>query len=598
MRTNRFHPAIDSTVLTVAVIGSMGMVIWSFTIFVIPVVLVAALAIQRSLKVFAPVLFLAAVAIGIHLVFLSTHLVDWVHGSIGLVCLLVIGCLRWVKHLPRFPSTQPVPNLLVRNHGPSTTLPGGHVKFKDDVQDVQVVESDHRTITQLAPILDRLRIAGRFDAEQMELLRRELGAVLQPNSNEEILVVDVPIGTIIGRYKIVSELAKGGSGKVYDARPTDGGRNVALKLLLNAKATDRFRREMELVQHLAHPNVVTAYEVGTHRGMAYIAMERLGGPDLYLHVKRDGPMTWQQSLDVVLQAARGLEHAHSRKLIHRDVKPGNLVWDRDQVKVTDLGLAELTQPGALSDVINASEDSIAGTPDFMAPEQARGLANATEASDIYGLAATWYFLLTGKSRVKGTKIRDKLVCILAGNDFHDLCPTLLPQSIRSIWEKMIAYEVSDRYQSMSDVIFDLEEEKTESFCSNARDNVVVLVVEDDEDDLHLTLELMKRANSSVEVVTAKSLREGIQKANRHLEIDVVFLDLRLPDSQGVDTVKTFTNAIPALPVIVLTGQADRVLEAECREAGANEFLAKNDIDARIMERLIFVTFSLFDQRPP
>lgn len=450
--------------------------------------------------------------------------------------------------------------------------------------------------TKILPpsVIDHLKQTGEFSSKQIQLIESHLVKFLSHFSVQREQTHQLPKGTEVGKYRLEFLLGHGGSGQVYAAQPIEGnGSDVAIKLLRNVKTTERFNREMELVQRLAHKNVVIAYEVGEHDAMPFIVMERLSGPDLNAHVLESGPIGWRQSLGIIAQAARGLEHAHRRELIHRDVKPGNLIWDgKHQIKITDLGLATLSSSEP-SQAFQTVHDSVAGTPDFMAPEQARGLGNATELSDIYALGATWYFLLTGQSRVPGQSLRKKLKSILVKKEFHELPASLAPDEVRQIVNKMTAYEAGDRYQSMAEVIRDIESVIPKDEQSRQKSNVSVLVVEDDADDLALTVQILKRSNQSVSVQTANTMQKCIELCTSDSHVDLVLLDLRLPDSAGIETVQTVRSALPDTPIVVLTGQDDVSVGESCIAAGADEFACKNDLNAHLMERLIFITLSRF-----
>ncbi|WP_186775918.1 protein kinase domain-containing protein [Rubripirellula tenax] len=454
-------------------------------------------------------------------------------------------------------------------------------------------------------ILDRLRLSQKFTEAQLEIVRKELEHYYF--DDDAIAVKNARIGMDVGKYVLESVLGEGGAGQVFRARSKhDENDHVALKLIKHARATDRFRREMELVLRLAHPNVVIAYSTGEYQDKLYIAMEELSGPDLHTQVANSGPITWQDSLQFILDAAAGLEHAHQRDLIHRDVKPGNLILDSGRVKVSDLGLAILTENGenGKADTIGGFHTQtgfLGGTPEFMAPEQARSLASATVQSDIYGLGATWYYLLTGKSRVSGKSLQEMVVNLIRGIDLKGLSDTIAPAEVRKIFDKMVSFRPEHRYRSMSEVIVALKSvvvPDPNSMQSELplRNCIEVLIVEDDQEDMILTVEMLQRGNNAVNVVPAHTLREAIDVVNNKTHIDLILLDLQLPDCMGVDTVKRLRESKPDAPVIVLTGQNDVTVGKACIEAGADDFACKNDLTPHLLERIIFVTLSRYSRR--
>ncbi|KAA5540245.1 protein kinase [Roseiconus nitratireducens] len=441
-------------------------------------------------------------------------------------------------------------------------------------------------------MIERLNASGQFSSEQLGLVREELRRWLNHQSSlsfEESLERKK-----IGRYVIQELLGCGGSGQVFSALTEDGSERVALKVLRSIHSTDRFKREMDLVQRLAHPNVVISYEVGQQDQILYIAMEQLLGPDLQKYVLHHGPLDWKRSLDVMIDAARGLEHAHRRGLIHRDVKPGNLMFDGDEiVKVTDLGLAALSdqEEQASLAVFNTLDGVSAGTPDFMAPEQAISLSSATALSDVYSLGATWFYLLTGRSRIPGDSLCDKLRALRHNRSLGRLCHDVAPSHVRAVWEKMVAHQPENRYQSMTEVLETLESIRPVNIEPCGKRSVEVLIVEDNQDDLVLTVEMLRRANSSITTHAAHSVAEAVEQLRAHPTIDVVLLDLQLPDSFGCGTVQKMRGLFEDLPILVLTGQQDVSVGEACIAGGADDFASKNDLNANVLERMIFITLS-------
>ena len=190
------------------------------------------------------------------------------------------------------------------------------------------------------PALERLKASGLYDPKQMRMIETEM-RLLEGHSIAINYASSLQKGDQVGRFVIEEPLGRGGEGNVF--RGFDAhGKQAAIKILHNMRVSDRFRREMQLARHLAHPNIVTAYEVGEFRGLPFITMELLKGPDLHIQVRDSGPLDWMVSSHYILQTARALAHAHHRDLIHRDVKPGNIIMDGDGVvKLVDLGLAAL-----------------------------------------------------------------------------------------------------------------------------------------------------------------------------------------------------------------------------------------------------------------
>ncbi len=204
-------------------------------------------------------------------------------------------------------------------------------------------------------------------------------------------------GTILGAYRIEGQLGAGSMGEVFRAVDTGLNRKVAVKILSekhrdSPELRQRFVREGRAVAAISHPNVVQVFATGSFDERPYIAMELLDGKDLGGQVEKHGPLTSVEAAHAVLDAAQGLAAAARAGLIHRDVKPSNLVRLADgKVKVTDFGLAKPVDPG--SEPALTAMGVVVGTPDYIAPEQARG-ETIDERVDIYALGGTLYFLLT------------------------------------------------------------------------------------------------------------------------------------------------------------------------------------------------------------
>ncbi len=220
-------------------------------------------------------------------------------------------------------------------------------------------------------------------------------------------------GTLVryfGDYELVKELGRGGMGVVYKARQLSLNRPVALKLLKSdILASDderrRFQNEAEAVALLDHPHIVPIYEVGGHEGHHYFSMKLVGGPSLEKKLA-DYAADPKAAARLVKTAAEAVHHAHQRGILHRDLKPSNILLDElGEPYVTDFGLAKRVEGDSEMTVSGA----ILGTPAYMAPEQASGRRGAvTTATDVYGLGAILYSLLTGRAPFPGESLADIL----------------------------------------------------------------------------------------------------------------------------------------------------------------------------------------------
>jgi serine/threonine protein kinase len=267
----------------------------------------------------------------------------------------------------------------------------------------------------------------------------------------------------LGNYVILDQLGRGGMGAVFKAEHRQMKRVVALKvirpdLLTSPNASKRFQREVETAARLDHPNIVAAFDADEVNGTCFLVMELVDGCDLATAVQRNGAMPVENAIDAVLQAARGLAFAHKQGIVHRDVKPSNLLVDgAGAVKILDLGLATLATRDAGGHETLTGSDVIVGTVDYMAPEQAENPRLADERSDIYSLGLTLWFLLTGRIAYDDDSDIDKL---LAHRErlvpsLVDAQPTI-PLELDVIFQRMVAKAPADRFPTMNNVVATLE----------------------------------------------------------------------------------------------------------------------------------------------
>ncbi len=279
------------------------------------------------------------------------------------------------------------------------------------------------------------------------------------------LCAATPRPLVLGGYLLQDRIGSGGMGTVYRALHRRMNREVALKLLKPGSdgSADRsrwFQREAEAAAKLVHPNIVTAYDAGEAEGVAFLVTEFIAGMDLAALVQRDGPLPVATAIKYISQAACGLAYAHSQGIIHRDVKPSNLLVDQDgKVRVLDVGLARLTR-GPTSDATNnqppsaeqTSLGALIGTVDYMAPEQAAAPTNVTERADIYSLGCTLYYLLTGRAMYPGTDVWAKLAAHRdeAVPSLTTTRPEVTP-ALHRLFQSMVAKRPVDRPPSMDEV---------------------------------------------------------------------------------------------------------------------------------------------------
>lgn len=250
-----------------------------------------------------------------------------------------------------------------------------------------------------------LRRAIADGADSNDALLSEVLSTLEfippvSGSTMDAPVQEIELPTQIGQYQLIEKLGQGGMGTVYKALHGKLKRTVAVKLLpahrqRAPQAISRFHREMEAVGRVDHPNIVRAHDAGEADGQLFLVMELVEGTTLASLVRRRGPLTVADACEVVRQAAVGLQHAHEHGLVHRDVKPSNLMLTAaGVVKVLDLGLARL-QVEACTDPDATGSSQVVGTADYMAPEQGSSPREADARADVYALGCTLYCCLTG-----------------------------------------------------------------------------------------------------------------------------------------------------------------------------------------------------------
>ncbi len=269
-------------------------------------------------------------------------------------------------------------------------------------------------------------------------------------------------------YRIDRPLGRGGMGTVYLGRQLSLDRPVALKVMSRQWSEDavfvaRFTREAFAAALLNHPNVVQIYDIGEADGLRFFSMEYVPGRNLADQVKLDGKLDCETAVGYVLQAARGLRHAHERGMIHRDVKPDNLLLDdHGCVKVADLGLVKtprLASPDRPDGPADLTGTRMAlGTPAYMAPEQCRDAATVDHRADIYALGATLYVLVTGRPPFDGASA----VELMTQHAYEPLVPPeaivgRVPKELSAVILKMLAKSPDDRFASMAEVVRTLEQ---------------------------------------------------------------------------------------------------------------------------------------------
>lgn len=261
-------------------------------------------------------------------------------------------------------------------------------------------------------------------------------------------------GFFVGKYKLLRPLGKGGMGAVYLAEHTSMQRQVAIKilppaLLENRTYLVRFQQEARATAALDHPNVVRAYDTDQDGAFHYLVMEFVEGQELQKLVEKNGPLPYDDAANYITQAARGLAHAHSRKMIHRDVKPANILVTPDGlVKVLDLGVARIVDQEDRESVTLAGNDDVIGTVDYIAPEQLLDSHHVDGRADQYSLGCTMYFLLTANRPFEQGSWAVRLMKHQNAEppSIYDFRPDAPPELV-DICRKMMAKKPDQRFES-------------------------------------------------------------------------------------------------------------------------------------------------------
>jgi len=264
--------------------------------------------------------------------------------------------------------------------------------------------------------------------------------------------------TLAGRYEIIEEIGSGGMAVVYKAKCQLLNRFVAVKVLRPDLQNDeefvrRFNVEAQAAASLTHPNIVSIYDVGNEDGLHYIVMEYIEGKTLKEYIEEKYILPWREAVDYTIQIAKGLEQAHKNSIIHRDVKPHNIIMTADKVmKVTDFGIARANVQATVT-----CEDNAIGSVHYISPEQARG-GYTDERSDIYSLGVVLYEMITGT--VPFDSERPVTVAIMHLQEKpimpreHNIS---IPRALENVVLKAMSKEVSARYKSASEFIAELTE---------------------------------------------------------------------------------------------------------------------------------------------
>lgn len=329
----------------------------------------------------------------------------------------------------------------------------------------RLAKSGLMTIEESTMIFDSLPEEQRTDPDFLAETLVRNGSLTRFQA--DLLLVGRDNELAFGEYTVLDKIGQGGMGVVYKGLHRRMKRIVAIKFLpqqaMNSQdSVDRFYREAQAAAKLMHPNIVTALDAGEVDGIHYLAMEFVDGKDLSAILSENGPLSVKDSIDIIVQAARGLSYAHDQGVIHRDIKPSNLLLAADgTVKILDMGLARIQNELGESQEADVPQltqtGQFMGTVDYMAPEQAEDTRNANQQADVYSLGCTLFRLLTNQPIYSADTLMRKLLAhrnadIPRLSQFRDD----VPQPLETIYSKMVAKHPADRFQTMQEVINELE----------------------------------------------------------------------------------------------------------------------------------------------
>ena len=266
-------------------------------------------------------------------------------------------------------------------------------------------------------------------------------------------------GTKLGNYEIESLLGRGGMGVVYKARQISLNRPVALKILPPSLSSDssfvkRFQREAHAVAQLDHPNIIQIFDISEERGLHFFSMQHVEGRTLDDLLKEKGRLDADEAIEIISQAAHGIQHAHENRILHRDIKPSNIILDkRAKVKMMDFGLARMTGEGSKL----TQSGTLMGTLDYMSPEQCRG-DELDGRTDIYSLGVVLYEMLTGKAPFDAPNEAALIHKIISEEpaEAKKINPNI-PDDLSTIVSRAMAKNRDDRYAGISEFLKELRE---------------------------------------------------------------------------------------------------------------------------------------------
>ncbi len=408
------------------------------------------------------------------------------------------------------------------------------------------------------------------------------------------------IGRTVAHYRVVEHLGGGGMGVVYKAEDTRLGRTVALKFLppmwsRDEHARRRFMQEARAVSALDHPNICTIYEVNeTGEGQVFMAMACYDGQTLKQHIDQ-GPIPLEEALDIALQIAEGLAQAHAQGIIHRDVKPANIMITHEgRIKILDFGLAKLAGAAQIT-----RTGATLGTVAYMAPEQARGLP-VDHRADIWALGAVLYEMVAGQRAFPGDYPQAVIYALLNTDPrpVSGLRPGL-PMQLSQLLDRALARDPDARYQRMPEFIADLRAVQQRNAARSMverdvlpapdhrpagdvplsppeTDSVKILVV-DDEPELELLIrqKFRRKIRTQEWVFTfASDGREALTCLESDPELALILTDLNMPGMDGMTLLTRLADFDRPTKTVVVSAYGDLRNIRTAMNRGAFDFVTK------------------------
>lgn len=391
-------------------------------------------------------------------------------------------------------------------------------------------------------------------------------------------------GTTVAHYRILKRLGAGGMGEVYLATDTRLDRQVAVKILPadfchDSERLQLFIQEAKITSGLNHPNVTHVYDIGREGDVSYLVMEYIEGESMQARLD-DGPLPLKEVLAIGAQIADALDAAHQSGVVHRDIKPGNVIVNRrGHAKVLDFGLAKVCAPvSRKSEHTQALSDLglLMGTVQYMSPEQALG-RDVDARSDLFSLGSLLYEMTTGRLPFEGANPQEVLAKILTAQPdaiarFHYDVPAEFERIVRKCLEK----DPDDRYQSAREIVLDLRALAkpaspvvAASSKKSAGGRLTAVVVDDEELARLITREYLKQSSPDIDVVAECGNGFEAVKVINELQPDLVFLDIQMPKLDGFEVLELIDHE----PAVVFATAFDQYA-MKAFDAHAVDYLLK------------------------